>query len=178
MFHTPNVPTILRKITLRRDDDEGEIELTCLTTFRIPILTIDLARAATRMPIAAHCFSRELHNPLPLWDINEVKFQPPKASYGVLLRTAPDTDAAAAVFDLAAVDSIRVWRPDKDKRDLALELVTSHLLRGDAKDLLDVLRLWEVGKVFLTFEEQQLPLDLDEDDDDDDQPPRHPRAAH
>jgi len=158
MFAIDNVPTFIRKLTLKLDSsDDGTIRI-CELTFKLSRLTLDLARAIAKVPVANYCFWHDA----PKWDINDVKFAPPEGAFVITLRAAPDLPDPSSVIPLAVVTAIRVWRPDLKKRDLALEFVTQHeLQRGDARDLAEILTQWEAGATYASFAEVQLPLDLD-----------------
>ena len=172
MFDVESVPMALRKLALKiadTEDDNGDpnrVRL-CEATFRLPILTHELA-SKIRLPIVAHCFGKDR---LPLWGVNEIHFAPPDERYAVALSAAVDMPAPMATLSLAEIIKVRVWRPNREKRDLALEFQTRHELeRGDARDLADLLSAWETSELRATLETVQIPMPLEPDEDA--QPPR------
>jgi hypothetical protein len=167
MFNVADVLMVLRKINLKKEDaeiDDGEagaddeapqIVRLCETTFRIGLLTHDLAHA-TDLPIVRHCFGRDK---VPSWDVTDVRFTPPEATFMVSLKTAVDLPDAIASFANASIKSIKVWRPKEDARDLSMEFVTRHeLLRNDVRALADLLTAWETGALYVTLTEIRPPL--------------------
>ena len=183
MFDIENVPVQLRTISLKIadvEDDNGDPNRVreCKCTFRVPVLGHDLA-SKIRLPIVGHCFGRDK---LPLWGVHEVKFEPIDERYTATLALAPDVDPTAELA-LADIVKVRVWRPNQEKRDIALEFVTQHELeRGDARDLAALLTAWEVSELRLTLSTIQIPMPLSgENDDDVDEPPAkrsNRRATH
>lgn len=175
MFHTENVHVTLRRIQLSLEevDDNARIERLCACTFRIGLLTYEIARTVVGVALTRHCFDR---HEMPSWETDDVSFHPPLGVFTVSLRTAPDMPEPLAVLKLAQLQKVRVWRPVKEKRDLALEFVTRHpLQQADVMDLAAVLAAWEVGRVCITFANVQTPLDLEADDSD---PPATSARAH
>lgn len=162
MFDIEGVPVTLRKLALKiadteADDGDPQRVRLCEITFRVPVLGHDLA-SKIRLPIVGHCFGKDR---LPLWGVNEVRFEPLDEQYTATLASAPDAPSTADLA-LAEIVSARVWRPNKEKRDLALEFVTRHeLARGDARDLAALLSAWEASDTYLTLITTQIPLELE-----------------
>jgi hypothetical protein len=159
MFTKELLPVVLRKLALKieadEDDDERSVRI-CESTFRIPVLDLDTARAV-RLPIVAHCFDRD---ELPLWSVHEVAFAPPDDTFTASLHQARDM-SASAVLELLTVRKVRVYRAVKERRDLSLEFVTRHeIARGDVRDLADLITAWEAGSNLITLATVQIPLDL------------------
>jgi hypothetical protein len=181
MFKMAAVPVLVRKIGLaiEDNDDEDADESTvraCTTTFRVKLLALDLARAIIGVPVAHHCFGVD---GLPVWDVNDVRFTPPEAHYAVDLYSAPDMPERVATLQDATIETIRVWRPKPNLRDLALEFTTRHVIaRGDVRDLGDLITAWEHRVAYVTLTEIRPPLfeDLDAPDPPASKP-RAPRAA-
>jgi hypothetical protein len=153
MFDLESVPMALRKLALKiadTEDDNGDpnrVRL-CDATFRLPLLSYETA-SKIRLPIVAHCFGKDR---LPLWGVNEIHFAAPDERYTITLAVAPDMPAPVATLALAEITKVRVWRPNVEKRDLALEFVTRHeLARGDARDLADLLSAWETSELRATL---------------------------
>ena len=164
MFDHELVPVALRKIALKIadvEDDNGDPNRIrqCECTFRVPVLGHELA-AAIRLPIVAHCFGKDR---LPLWGVHEVRFEPPVEKYTAGLHVAVDLPSTCELA-LAEIVKVRVWRPNHEKRELALEFVTRHeLARGDARDLAAILGAWEASEIRLTLTTVQIPLGLEPD---------------
>ena len=160
MFTNEYVPVQLRKLALKIEigDDNGDpvTRRICESTFRIPTLKYELA-SQVQLPIVAYCYGKDR---LPLWGVHDVQFQPPAEPYAIALAAAVDA-APIAVLMFAEVIKVRVWRPNREKRDLALEFTTRHELeRGDARDLAQLLAAWEVCDLRATLETVQIPLSL------------------
>jgi len=179
MFDVDLVPVTLRKLSLKIadvDDDNGDPNRVRLAdlTFRIPVLGHDLA-SKIRLPIVGHCFGRDK---LPLWGVHEVRFEPLDEQYTATLASAPDIPATITL-ELVDVVRVRVWRPNTDKRELALEFVTRHeLARGDARDLAALMSVWESSETRLTLATVQLPLELGDEDEPVKGTPRRSASAH
>lgn len=180
MFEIDAVPVTLRRLGLKiadEEDDNGDPQRKRIAecTFRIPVLGFDLA-SRIRLPITGHCFGKDR---LPLWGVHEVKFEPPDETYAIALGLAADV-APTATLELARVIKVRVWRPNHEKRELALEFTTSHELeRGDARDLAAIVTVWEASEIRATLTSVQIPIPLEPDDDAQPRGPRGPgRRTH
>lgn len=161
MLDLKSVPLSLRKLALRiTESDEGARERQCECTFRVAVLGYDLA-SKIQLPILGHCFGKDR---LPLWGVNEVHFAPPEHTYRMQLDPpivgSPD---AIAFFGGVVIVKARVWRPNKDKRDLAFEFVTRHVLERDleGRPLSDLLTAWETSEIHATLEQAQPRLELE-----------------
>lgn len=165
MFDIEAVGVALRQIRLKiadTEDDSGNPlrERQCEATFRIAVLHYDLA-SKIRLPIVSHCFGKDR---LPLWGVHEVKFHPPEESYLVTLLAAVDMPAPMATLEHAEIIAVKVWRPNKEKREIALEFQTRHeIARGDARDLGDLLQAWEASELHATLTTVQIPIDYGDD---------------
>lgn len=170
MFSIPNVGVLIRKLTFSiEESEEGDTQWLCKTQCRIPLLPYQLACAIPAIPVAQQCFDQEQR---PKWKVKEVKFDElPSEKYTVMLKSAPDLETPTAELLLAQVVELRVWRPKKEARDLALEFVLEHELpRGDLRDLSALFLAWQAGRIFVTFTEVQLGM-LDD-------PPLAPTPGH
>lgn len=169
MFDLEAVPVSLRKLALRIvESEEGALERQCEITFRIAVLTYDLA-SKIRLPIVAHCFGKDR---LPLWGVHEVHFAAPEHEYRMQLDPALGSPDAIAFFAGAVITKVRVWRPNKEKRELALEFVVRHALERqlEPRGLGDLLTAWEMSEVYATLAPAQPGLHLEPE-------PREPEAG-
>jgi hypothetical protein len=167
MFTTESQPVIVRKLSLTLvDNEDGDLDRMCDTTYRIPLLSFDTASAIAGVPVAKVCFDREQR---PYWHINDVQFAPPKDTFTVTVKSAADMPDPLLVLPLTTIQKIRVWRRVPDKRDLALEFVIRHEVgKTDVRGLADLLTVWEIGRVVITCVGIQLRLISEE-------PPTHER---
>jgi hypothetical protein len=162
MFASADVRLVLRKFSVGIEENEdGDTVRLCTTTFRVPRLSYELARGVLVAPVAQHCFDPQEER--PFWTVKEVKFGAlPTCKYTVTLKTAPDLETPSAELLLAELTELRVWRPKKDARDLALEFVVEHeVARADARELGDLLTMMEISRgtaLCCTFSEVQLEL--------------------
>jgi hypothetical protein len=157
MFKVADVSAVLRRVTLRIEDDEDdEVRRMCESTFRIGLLTFDLAQSIEGIHVVRQCFNAVEGR--PLWEVNDVRFTPPSARYVVTLKSAPDMPRPLTELVDAEIDLIRVWRPREDNRDLSLEFRTRHALSADIKDLGDLITAWERRTTYVTLTEMRPPL--------------------
>jgi hypothetical protein len=167
MFTQPDVAVVLRRLALKLEDGEDDDTLRiCETSFRIPRFGFPLAQAIAGVPIARDCFV----DARPRWDVDDVRFTPPRATFIVSLHSAPDMPEPLVDLTAASIKMIRVWRPNAEHRDVALEFTLRHQLeRGDARDLAALLTAWESGAIYITFTEVRPPLlegiEIDADDE-------------
>jgi hypothetical protein len=171
MFTKTDVPVVLRRLALKLEegDDDDTLRI-CETSFRIPRFGFPLAQAIAGVPIARDCFAGDR----PRWDVDDVRFTPPRATYVVSLHAAPDMPEPLVDLNAASIKMIRVWRPNAEHRDVALEFTLRHQLeRGDARDLAALLTAWESGAIYITFTEVRPPLLEAIDEGDETRPHTH-----